>query len=241
MKTTSIINRCAILVIAVSFAICGPIRADREIFMKGTVRSFEPKTFVIQSESVPEPVTYISSVTTRFTDESGEVVTRETITPGTPVTVYYMRDGDKLVASRVVIHKTTTTTTTTVPGRPLTKKEAKDLREARDHPEREAKRAAEKGKPFPPPDPSQPTTVTTTTEGTVSSLAPEEFVIKTTTTEGPITYRYTKTTQYVDELGEPVAMEVVKTGVPITVTYVREGDRLIAQRVVVHQRTVVRP
>jgi hypothetical protein len=155
--------------------------------------------------------------------------------------VYYVREGDKMVASRVVVHKTTTTTTT-VPGRPLTKKEAKDQREALEHPEREARRAAEKGKPFPPPDPSQTTTITTTSsEGTLSSLTPEEFVVTTTTTNGPITYRYTKTTQYVDETGSPVTMEVVKSGVPVTATYVREGDRLIAQRVVVHARPVVRP
>ena len=31
-----------------------------------------------------------------------------------------------------------------------------------------------------------------------------------------------------------VSVEVVKSGVPVTVSYVRDGDRYIAQRVIVH-------
>ncbi len=241
MKTPHIINRCAILAIAIGFAISSPIRAEtREVITRGTVQTFEPKSFVILSDAAPEPLTYSAGTNIKFVDEAGVVVAPEVITPGMPVTVYYMRDGDKLIANRVIVHKVTTTTTE--PGRALTKKEAKNLREAQEHPEREARRAADRGKPFPPPDPSKSTTITTTTsDGTIASLTPDTIVMTRTTREGPITYRYSKTTEYVDETGAPMTMEMVKTGVPVTVTYVREGDRLIAQRVIVHSRPLVRP
>ncbi len=210
----------------------------REVTSNGTISAFEPGTFVIKSESAPAPVSYHYSKSIQYVDEDGRVITRETIKPGVPVTVHYVREGDRMVANRVVVHKTTTTTTES--GRRPTKKEAKDLREAAEHPEREARRAAERGKPFPPEDPTQPKTTTTTTvttsDGTISDFAGDHFVIKSTTGDRPVTYRYSKTTQYVDEEGAPVSVEIVKSGVPVTVNYVREGDGYIAQRVIVHRR-----
>ena len=202
----------------------------------GTISEFGPKTIIIRSETSPDPIRYGYRKTTQYVDESGQVVAREMIKPGVPVTVHYVREGDRLVADRVIVGKTTTTTTTTEPGRAPTKKEAKALREAAQHPEREARRAAELGKPFPPVNPAESKTTTTTTttnsDGTISSFTADQFVIKST--KGPVTYRYSKTTQYVDENGASVAMEVVKSGVPVTVSYVREGDGFIAQRVIVH-------
>ena len=247
MKTPLITKHIAIMALTANFAICGVIRAQsttttttKEVTTDGTISSFEPETFVIKSEAAAGPITYSYGKTTQYVDEAGNVVTRESIAPGVPVTVHYVREGDRMLADRVVIHKTTTTTTE--PGRPLTRKEAKEQREAREHPERGARRAAEQGKPFPPVNPSEPkttttTTTTTTSDGTVSSLTPEQFVIKSTTNEQPVTYRYSTTTQYVDDSGAPVTVEVVKSGVPVTVSYIREGDGYIAQRVIVHTRT----
>jgi len=248
MKTPLLTKHIAILALTTNLAICGAIRAQstattttttKEVSADGTISSFEPETFVIKSETAAGPITYSYGKTTQYVDETGNVVTRESIVPGVPVTVHYVREGDRMLADRVVVHKTTTTTTE--PGRPLTRKEAREQREAREHPERGARRAAEQGKPFPPVNPSEPkittTTTTTTSDGTVSSLTPEQFVIKSTTNAQPVTYRYSTTTQYVDDGGAPVSLEVVKSGVPVTVSYIREGDGYIAQRVIVHTRT----
>jgi len=59
-------------------------------------------------------------------DENGNPVSVETVRSGVPVTVYYDRDGDRMVATRVVVRntepsatvikKTTTTTTETNPN-----------------------------------------------------------------------------------------------------------------------------
>jgi hypothetical protein len=79
-------------------------------------------------------------------------------------------------------------------------------------------------------------TTTTTSAGTVTEFSPDTIVIRSETSPEPIRYSYSKTTTYVDEAGAPVSMEIVKSGLPVTVHYVHEGDRLIADRVIVHRR-----
>lgn len=240
MKNSIFTHDGAALAVAVVLAVSGAVQAQtvtttREVTTNGTISSFEPQGFVVRSEAAG-PTTYSYNKSTQYVDEAGNVITRESITPETPVTVHYVREGDQLTADRVVVHKTTTTT---IPGRPLTHKEEKALREAREHPEREARRAAEKGKPFPPEDPSQSRTITTETttssDGTVGSLTPDQFVVQSGGGER-IVYRVSRTTQYVDESGAPVSMEVVRSGVPVTVSYATEGSGRMAQRVVVHTR-----
>ena len=85
------------------------------------------------------------------------------------------------------------------------------------------------------------TTTTTTTSqgsGTVSQLSPSRIVIRTTETSNPVTYTQTKTTTYVDEMGNPVAVETVRTGMPVTVFYDKSGNQMTATRVVVQKKTV---
>lgn len=85
------------------------------------------------------------------------------------------------------------------------------------------------------------TTTTTTTAGTISEFGPETIVVKTVKSSKPLRYTYTKTTTYVDEAGAPVSMEVVKSGVPVTVYYVKRGDKMEASKVIVRKVTVVAP
>jgi len=85
------------------------------------------------------------------------------------------------------------------------------------------------------------TTTSTTSAGTISEFSPDTIVVKSTSAAEPIRYRYSKTTTYVDETGAPVSMELVKSGLPVTVHYVREGDQLVASRVIVRKATVVAP
>ncbi len=242
MKKSIFTTPGASLAVAAILAVSSAAQAQtvtttREVTTNGTISAFEPQRFVVRTEAAEGPTSYNYTKSTQYVDEAGNVVTRESITPETPVTVHYVREGDQLTADRVVVHKTTTTTT--VPGRALTHKEEKALREAREHPEREARRAAEKGKPFPPEDPSQPktftTTTTTTSDGTVGTFSPDQFVVQSGAGER-IVYRVSNATQYVDEAGAPVSVEVVKSGVPVTVSYATEGSGRMAQRVIVHTR-----
>ena len=84
---------------------------------------------------------------------------------------------------------------------------------------------------------AQQETVTTETAGTISEVRPDTLVIRTTTSSAPMNYSYTKSTTYVDETGAPVSIETVKSGLPVKVYYTREGDRMIANKVVVRKTT----
>ena len=81
----------------------------------GTISEFSPKTIVIKTEKSSEPVSYSYTKTTTYVDENGAPVSMETVKSGLPVTVYYTQDGDKMVASKVIVRKVETTTTTTTP------------------------------------------------------------------------------------------------------------------------------
>jgi len=83
----------------------------------------------------------------------------------------------------------------------------------------------------------QTTTTTTNTEGTISEFSPNIIVVKTESATEPIRYTYTKTTTYVDESGNPVSMDVVKSGLPVTVYYTKDGDNMVATKVVVRRTT----
>lgn len=84
---------------------------------------------------------------------------------------------------------------------------------------------------------AQTSVTTTTSAGTISEFSPDTIVVRSETAADPIRYSYSKTTTYVDETGAPVSMEVVKSGLPVTVHYIKEGDRLIANRVIVRRTT----
>lgn len=90
----------------------------------GTISEFGPDTIVLKTETGTEPVRYGYSKTTTYVDEAGNPVSITTVKSGVPVTVYYTKSGDTLVASKVIVRKavlapgpvmeqTDTTTTTT--------------------------------------------------------------------------------------------------------------------------------
>ena len=85
------------------------------------------------------------------------------------------------------------------------------------------------------------TTTTTQSAGTISEFSPDTIIIKSETSTAPVRYSYTKTTTYVDETGAPVSIETVKSGLPVTVFYVRDGDRMVASKVIVRRAVVKAP
>ncbi len=83
-------------------------------------------------------------------------------------------------------------------------------------------------------------TTTTTTAGTISEFGPETIIVRTETSPEPMRYSYSKTTTYVDETGAPVSVETVKSGLPVTVYYTKDGDRMVATKVIV-RKAVLKP
>jgi len=89
----------------------------------GTISEFGADRFVIRTDTSPDPINYTYSKTTTYTDENGAPVSIKTVKSGLPVTVYYTKVGNSLLATKVIVRKAvsppeiierkTTTTTTT--------------------------------------------------------------------------------------------------------------------------------
>jgi hypothetical protein len=73
--------------------------------------------------------------------------------------------------------------------------------------------------------------------GTVTTFDPTGHAIVVTGADNaaPVTYGYTEKTVMTDELGNPVTVDVVKSGVPVTVFYTQSGSQIIASKVVVRK------
>jgi hypothetical protein len=81
------------------------------------------------------------------------------------------------------------------------------------------------------------TTTTTNSAGTITEFSPSVITVRTESAAEPVRYSYSKSTTYVDETGAPVSMDVVKSGLPVTVYYTKDGDNMVASKVVVKRST----
>ena len=75
----------------------------------GTISKFGPDTIVVRTTTSTDPISYSYTKTTTYVDENGKPVSIETVKSGLPVTVYYDKSGNKMVATKVVVRKTTVT------------------------------------------------------------------------------------------------------------------------------------
>lgn len=204
------------LAAAITCALCTTLSAQvtvtetRETTSSGTITQYAPggETIVLRQESSAGPGSYYVTRQTTFVDEDGQPVVAERVVSGAPVTVHYVRDGSRMVASRVVVRRTTSAPVAAAPAVTET---------------------------------TRTTTTTTTGSGTFDQYTPgaESFVIRSSS--GPQPYVVSRSTTYVDESGAPVTVQNIAPGAPVTVHYTREGDRLVATRVIVTRTTTTQP
>ena len=73
---------------------------------------------------------------------------------------------------------------------------------------------------------------TTTYQGTVSEVNPSSstIILRSESSSAPTTYTYNKETIFTDDAGKVVTYEAIKDS-PVTVTYTRDGDRMIVTKV----------
>src|SRR5258708_3972546 len=73
--------------------------------MPGTASESAPawESLMVRTETSTEPVRYLVTKKTMFVDESGTPLEVTRITPGLPVVVHFLREGDRFVASRIVV------------------------------------------------------------------------------------------------------------------------------------------
>jgi len=88
----------------------------------GTITTYTPGTDYItfRAGTTGTPVRYYYTRDTAILDPAGQVVTWSAVRPDLPATVYYVREGDRMIVRKIVLSKpaviekeTTTTTTTT--------------------------------------------------------------------------------------------------------------------------------
>lgn len=178
---------------------------------EGTIDQFAPGTeaLVIRSEGRPEPLRYLVTRKTIYVDETGAPIAAERIGPGAPVTVHYVREGDRLLASRIVVRRPPPRVPPPVPA-PAERTETVTT-----------------------------TTTTTSTGTIAEFAPGSRVVtIRSEGRPEPLRYAITRDTTYVDENGAPVSAETIANGAPVTVHYVRRGDGLMASRIVVRRPLV---
>ncbi len=130
-RTNLILKSCGVMIVTTVLCAGGFAQAQTSVTettsttnTSGTVSEFSPSgtTIVMKTEHDTAPVTYSYTKKTVVVDESGNPVDVSLVKSGLPVTVYYTKDADGMVASKiivkradadVVVKKTTTTTTTT--------------------------------------------------------------------------------------------------------------------------------
>jgi len=77
--------------------------------------------------------------------------------------------------------------------------------------------------------------------GTLAQVGDASIAIRTQTALEPVQYRFTNTTQWVDQLGNVVTRQSVQAGLPVTVWYSRVPEGLVVSKVVVRRQAAVAP
>jgi hypothetical protein len=80
---------------------------------------------------------------------------------------------------------------------------------------------------------SSSSTSTLSGSGTISAYTPgsDYITFRSETSAEPVKYYYTKTTTLVDPEGKTVEWSMLKPDMPVTYTYVKEGDRMVITKV----------
>jgi hypothetical protein len=93
-----------------TFAITNLLWAQDTKQVAGTLSELSPDTIALRTAASRVPVRYLSSQTTAFVDDAGvPILSIDALKAGVTVTMYYSRVADQMVASRVVVHKSTNT------------------------------------------------------------------------------------------------------------------------------------
>ena len=92
--------------ITASLALAQTVRETQTVTTtEGTLSQLNPESIIIRTTDQTTPISYASSKTTTYVDENGSTVAVKEVASGLPVTIYYSKVGDVLVASKVVIRR----------------------------------------------------------------------------------------------------------------------------------------
>lgn len=173
----------------------------------------ETNQLMLRTKLGKEPIGFTVNSATKFIDLDGKPVDRMLLKPEVPVELDFAEDGNKLIATRVIVQRVQVP----VPGAGMTLSNRETLKPG-------GKVVAET---------SKQTTITTINTGALQTLDDGFITIKESGVEAPVRYQISKTTAWVNAAGEPTAAGVIKSGHPVKVTFSKNGDVLVAEQIVV--------
>jgi hypothetical protein len=173
------------------------------IEVQGTISHWDDDVLSLTTKASVPPVQYHFSKTTQWVDAAGNLVTRDTLKIGTPVTLYYTKTADGLVITKVVVRKDAAP----IPPPATTVVEKRETIATTEI------------------QPLQATGVVTTWGDGTLTLRVEGAAV-------PVQYLFGDTTQWFDEAGQTVTRDMLRVGMPATVVYTRGDQRLVASKIV---------
>lgn len=185
----------------------------------GSVFSVDADTFSITPENVTIPLNFMFNSKTVFVDEADKTVSLEQLRTGLPVTVNYDMLGDKMLATKVVSTRWMIDGGTKI-GEPADT--AGELREklAFAKKKRDAQNATLRA-----------VNAATGSEGTIMGFE-QVITVRPEGSANIIQYVVNNSTHYVDTAGQPVPLQFVRTGAPVSIQYVEDSGRRIATQMV---------
>jgi hypothetical protein len=195
---------------------------------EGTLAELGPQGVSIRT-TTSEPLRYISNEATRYIDENGNAVEISKIRSGVPVQVHYTKVGDTLIASKVIVRKTTTSSQAAAPGMTQVVPAPPVV-------------GSTEVTVVPAPDRLDPGLgTTTTTFGTVTGFGPDSLIVQSDTSPQPIPHFVSRKTTFVDEAGTTIFADAIRNGASVTVYSNIEAGKFFASRVVLKKPTLVNP
>lgn len=85
-----------------------PVVPTATVQQIGTISAFGSSFVSLRAEAAGRPVRYSASATTTFMDENGASIPLSMLKPGVPVSVDYVRVGDRCIARRVIVLRSLT-------------------------------------------------------------------------------------------------------------------------------------
>jgi hypothetical protein len=173
----------------------------------GTIEKFGDQSFEFSVSESSSPTRYYYTNATEWVDQTGKAVKRESVASGAPVTLVYSKSPDGLLVSKVVVERAPAQLAGDPPPAVSTPAERGTIAETALQPSEAA--------------------------GTVVLLGEDAISLRTQSSEVPVRYRFSTSTQWVDEGGNLLTRESIRAGVPAKVFYTKGTDGLLASKVVV--------
>ncbi|MES2707393.1 MAG: hypothetical protein V4726_12420 [Verrucomicrobiota bacterium] len=185
--------------------------------VEGVITRIDSETnkVMVRTKKAKEPIGFVINPSTKFTDLDGKPVATSLLVNGTPVTLFYAEDRNTLVAADLQVQRIQVPLpdgTTTLTMRETLKPGGKTVAETT-------------------------TTRATTVNGVLTTSESGKISVTVAGTPTPVVYAADSATVVLDAAGQPVAVTKLDPGTPLSIAYVKEGDRLLAREITVTTTT----